>query len=169
FPTNPIFNVVTLPEDRKRRNAAVQNWNLQVSRQFTANDVLEVGWVGSKASHVDTSLNNFNNPEPSLIPFSQARRPYPEYGRIRMIVADGNTLYHSLQSRFEHRFSKGISLTAAYTWSHLIDDTGQTINRGGCVCQNPRNRGAAERADSIFDTRHRLRVCYAWGCAWRSR
>ena len=141
YPQNPIFNVVTLPEDRKRRNAYIQNWNLQISRQITANDALEVGWVGSKGTFVDTSLNNFNNPEPSNIPFTQARRPYPQYGRIRMMVADGNTIFHSLQARFEHRFSHGLSLTSAYTWGHLIDDTAQTINRGGCGCQDPRNRG----------------------------
>jgi len=162
FPANPIWNVVTLPEDRKRRNADVQNWNLEFSRSLSPNDVIEVGWVGSKGTHVDTSLNNFNNPPPSPLPFSQARRPFPQYNRIRMMVADGNTIFHSLQARYEHRFSRGLSLTAAYTWGHLIDDTGQTINRGGCVCQDPRNRGRAERADSIFDVRHRFVAGYVW-------
>jgi hypothetical protein len=166
YPVNPIFNVVTLPEDRKRRNAYIQNWNFQVSRQLTANDALEVGWVGSKGTFVDTSLNHFNNPEPSNIPFTQSRRPYPQYGRIRMMVADGNTIFHSLQARYEHRFSHGLSLTSAYTWGHLIDDTAQTINRGGCGCQNPRNRGRAERADSIEDVRHRLVTGYVWEIPW---
>ena len=166
YPQNPIFNVVTLPEDRKRRNAYIQNWNLQISRQITANDALEVGWVGSKGTFVDTSLNNFNNPEPSNIPFTQERRPYPQYGRIRMMVADGNTIFHSLQARFEHRFSHGLSLTSAYTWGHLIDDTAQTINRGGCGCQDPRNRGHAERADSTDDIRHRLVTGYVWEIPW---
>ena len=169
YPVNPIFNVVTLPEDRKRRNAYIQNWNFQLSRQLTSNDALEVGWVGSKGTHVDTSLNHFNNPEPSNIPFTQSRRPYPQYARIRMMVADGNTLFHSLQARYEHRFSHGLSLTSAYTWGHLIDDTAQTINRGGCGCQDPRNRGRAERADSIEDIRHRLVTGYVWEIPWGGR
>lgn len=162
FPANPIFNVVTLPPDRKRRNAYVQNFNLQVSRQVSANDVIEVGWVASKGTFMDTSLNHFNNPAPSNLPFNQARRPYPQFNRIRMMVADGNSVYHSLQTRFERRLSGGLSLTAAYTWSHFIDDTAQTINRGGCGCQDPRNRGKAERADSINDIRHRLVTGYVW-------
>jgi len=82
-----------------------------------------------------------------------------------MIAPDTNTIYHSLQTRYEHRFSKGLSLTAAYTWSHLIDDAGQTINQGGCSCQNPRNRGKAERASSVLDQRHRLVVGYVWELA----
>jgi outer membrane receptor protein involved in Fe transport len=161
YPTNPIFNVVTIPQDRRRRNAYMQNFNLQLSKQLTSNDVIEAGWVGSKGTHVDTSLQNFNQPDPGPGPI-QARRPYPQYARIRMIAPDTNTIYHSLQTRYEHRFSHGLSLTAAYTWSHLIDDAGETINRGGCSCQNPRNRGAAERADSILDQRHRLAVGYVW-------
>jgi hypothetical protein len=161
YPVNPIFNVVTVPVDRKRRNAYVQNFNFQVSKELTANDVLEVGWVSTKGTHVDTSLNNFNQPEPGPGDI-QARRPYPAYARIRMIAPDGNTSYHSLQSRFEHRLSRGLSLTAAYTWSHLIDDTAQTINAGGCTCQNPRFRGRAERASSILDQRHRLVLAGVW-------
>ena len=161
YPANPIFNVVSIPPDRNRRNAYLQNWNLQLSRELSNSDVLEVGWVGSKGTHVDTSLNNFNQPDPA--PGSiQDRRPYPMYARIRMIATDSNTIYHSLQSRYEHRFSKGLSLTAAYTWSHMIDDAAQTINRGGCGCQNPRNRGRAERADSVQDQRHRLVVGYVY-------
>jgi hypothetical protein len=161
YPGNPIFNVVSIPQDRQRHNAYMQNFNLQLSHQFTATDALEVGWVGSKGTHVDTSLNNFNQPDPGPGAI-QARRPYPQYARIRMIAPDTNTVYHSLQSRFEHRFSKGLSMTAAYTWSHLIDDAGETINAGGCSCQNPRSRGSAERASSVLDQRHRVTIGYLY-------
>jgi len=161
YPNNPIFNVVSAPIDRRRRNAYMQNFNLQVSRQFGSNDVFEAGWVGSKGTHVDTSLQNFNQADPGPGPI-QDRRPYPQYARIRMIAPDTNTIYHSLQTRYEHRLSRGLSLTAAYTWSHLIDDAAQTINMGGCGCQNPRNRGKAERASSVLDQRHRVVIGYVW-------
>ncbi len=49
YPGNPIFNVVSIPEDRKRHNAYMQNFNFQLSLQFTSNDVLEAGWAGVKA------------------------------------------------------------------------------------------------------------------------
>jgi outer membrane receptor protein involved in Fe transport len=161
YPNNPIFNVVSVPQDRLRHNAYLQNFNLQVSRQLTRNDVLEAGWVGSKGTHVDTSLNNFNQPDPGPGDI-QPRRPYPQYARIRMIAPDTNTVYHSLQARYEHRFSSGLSLSAAYTWSHLIDDAAETINAGGCVCQNPRSRGRAERGSSVLDQRHRMVIGYVW-------
>jgi len=161
YPANPIFNVVSVPMDRKRRNGYMQNFNLQLSKELSRSDVLEVGWVGTKGTHVDTSLNNFNQAAPGTGDI-QSRRPYPAYARIRMIAPDSNTVYHSLQSRFEHRLSSGLSATAAYTWSKTIDDAGETINAGGCVCQNPRNRGKAERAASVYDQRHRLVLAYVW-------
>ncbi len=164
-PGNPIFNVVTAPQDRKRRNAYIQNWNLQVSRQITPNDVLEVGYVASKGTFVDTSLNNFNSPPPGPGDI-QARRPIQGYARIRMMAVDGNTIYHSLQTRYEHRVSKGLSLTTAYTWSHLIDDSGETINRGACQCQSARDRGRAERGNSLYDQRQRLVAGYVWELPW---
>jgi hypothetical protein len=161
YPDNPIFNVVTVPVDRKRRNAYVQNYNATIAHQITANDLLEVGWVASKSTNVDTSLRNFNQPEPGPGPV-QERRPYPQFATIRMMVSDGNGLYHSLQSRYERRFSRGLNLTAAYTWGHMIDDITETINRGGCGCQSARLRGAYERGDSVEDVRHRMVMGGVW-------
>jgi hypothetical protein len=40
----------------------------------------------------------------------------------------GHSTYHSFQSRLERRFSKGLSLTAAYTFSKLIDDAGAVFD-----------------------------------------
>jgi len=147
------------PGPRFHPDTNVQNWNLQVSRQFHAN-VLEVGYVGSKGTHVDSSLRDWNEapPGPGDI---QSRRPYPEYANIRLEYFYGNTNYNSLQARFEHRFTAGLSFTAAYTWSHLFDDTYQTMNSGGCACQNPRNL-RPEYASSAFDQRQRLVMGYVW-------
>jgi hypothetical protein len=165
YPENPIWNVVTVPQDRKRRNAYVQNYNFTVAHQITQDDLLEVAWVASKSTNVDTSLRNFNQPDPGPGPV-QARRPYPQFATIRMMVSDGNGLFHALQTRYEHRFTRGLSLTAAYAWSHMIDDISETINRGGCGCQSARLRGAYERADSVEDVRHRLVFGGIWELPW---
>ena len=161
YPEKPIFNVVTVPMDRKRRNAYVQNYNATLAHQIGANDLIEVAWVASKSTNVDTSLRNFNQPEPGPGPV-QPRRPYPGFATIRMMVSDGNGLFHSLQSRYEHRFSSGLNVTAAYTWGHMIDDIMETINRGGCGCQSARRRGAYERGDSVEDIRHRMVIGGVW-------
>jgi len=157
------WNTVTVSANaapnRFHPDTNVQDWNLQVSRQFHSN-MLEVGYVGSKGTHVDSSMRNWNEapPGPGDI---QSRRPYPEYANIRREYFYGNTNYNSLQARFEHRFSAGLSYTAAYTWSHLFDDEYNTMNSGGCACQNARDL-RPEYASSAFDQRHRLVMGFVW-------
>jgi hypothetical protein len=163
--TTPFVNVVSVEPDRRHWDGYMQNWNFQLGKQLTNSDVLEVSYVGSKGTNLDTSVNNWNSPDPGPGAI-QARRPYPQWGRIRMMASDGNSIYHSMQARYERRFSRGVSATAAYTWSHLIDDSGQSSNRGGCQCQNPRNRGQAERADSLSDIRHRMVLGWVWELPW---
>jgi len=63
----------------------VQNWNLEVSRQITGNDVLDIGWVGSKATHLDTSFQQLQQSCAESAAVRSVRRPYPQYNRIRMI------------------------------------------------------------------------------------
>jgi hypothetical protein len=120
-----------------------------------------VGYVGTKGTFLDTSVSNFNSPDPGPGDI-QSRRPYPGFGRIRMEVDDGNSIYHAMQTRYERRLARSLSLTAAYNWSHMIDDQGGSVNTGACQCQNPRLRGKAERASSFNDIRHRLVVGYVW-------
>jgi hypothetical protein len=159
YPANPFFNAVTLPPGRNHPNTYVQDWNLQVSHQLGPNDMIEVGYVGSKGTHVDTSMNNYNQPLPGAGDV-QSRRPYPTFSGIRMEYYGVNTEYHSMQVHYEHRFTRGLSATLAYTYSHLIDDAGNTINEGGCVCQTPSVTG--NRDSSTMDQRSLLVAGYVW-------
>jgi hypothetical protein len=54
-----------------------------------------------------------------------------------------------------------MSVTAAHTWSHLIDDQAGGLNGARSRRQNPRDQGP-ERADSNDDIRHRLVLGYVW-------
>ena len=114
-----------------------------------------------RARILDTSQLNFNSPDPGPGDI-QPRRPYPQFNRIRLLTTDGNSTYHALQARFEHRFARGLSFTAAYNWSHMIDDQEDETNGERCRCQDPRHRGINEKASSILDIRHRLVVGYVW-------
>ena len=167
YPSRPIYNMVSIEPGRRHFNPYLQNWNLQVSRQLGRNDALEAGYVGTKATFLDSSQLNFNSPDPGPGDI-QARRPYPEIARIRLVTSDGNSTYHALQTRFEHRFAHGLSLTAGYNWSHMLDDQQDETNGGRALAQDVRNRGKAEKASSIFDIRQRLVVGYVWDIPFTS-
>lgn len=158
YPANPYFNAVTMTANRRHPDLYLQNWNLQASRQFGPS-VLEVGYVGTKGTHLDTSFKNFNQPDPGPGDI-QSRRPYPTFARIRMQAFGGNSNYHSLQTRYEYRATHSLNLTMAYTWSHEIDDAANETNGGGCGCQNPRH--PYERANGLTDQRHNFVMGYVW-------
>src|SRR6185503_9369111 len=75
------------------------------------------------------------------------------FGSINAQTSDGNSLYHALNVDLKKRFSHNFQFLASYTWSHAIDDSSdlQTL----LLPQDNRNFGA-ERADSLFDQRHRF-------------
>jgi hypothetical protein len=75
------------------------------------------------------------------------------FGSINAQTSDGNSVYNALNVDLKKRFSNHFQFLASYTWSHSIDDSSdlQTL----LLPQDNRNFGA-ERADSLFDQRHRF-------------
>jgi hypothetical protein len=75
------------------------------------------------------------------------------FGSINAQTSDGNSTYNALNFDIKKRFSNSFQFLASYTWSHSIDDSSdlQTL----LLPQDNRNFGA-ERADSLFDQRHRF-------------
>ncbi|HKR11675.1 MAG TPA: TonB-dependent receptor [Pyrinomonadaceae bacterium] len=75
------------------------------------------------------------------------------FGSINAQSSDGNSSYNALNVDLKKRFSNNFQFLASYTWSHSIDDSSdlQTL----LLPQDNRNFDA-ERADSLFDQRHRF-------------
>ena len=73
-------------------------------------------------------------------------------------LSNGNSTYHGASGQLIRRFADGFQMTAAYTWSHLIDDTTAEVfstvlsPRRVEDFQNLRR----DRADSALDRRHRF-------------
>ncbi len=82
-------------------------------------------------------------------------------GFVNPVVAflsNGNSTYHGASASVQRRFASGFQGSAAYTWSHLIDDTTAEVfstvlaPRRVEDFQNLRR----ERANSALDRRHRF-------------
>jgi hypothetical protein len=86
------------------------------------------------------------------------RRPYPNLGDGTAVGPWGNSAYNSLQTTFERRFSKGLSVLAAWTWAHSIDDTSGT---GSETVQTPYNLHLY-RGNSTFDVRHNVVLSWTY-------
>ncbi len=75
------------------------------------------------------------------------------FGSVNAQTSDGNSNYNALNVDLKKRLSSHFQFLASYTWSHSIDDSSdlQTL----LLPQDNRNF-RAERANSLFDQRHRF-------------
>jgi Carboxypeptidase regulatory-like domain/TonB-dependent Receptor Plug Domain len=152
-------NVATLPENDAHPDLYLQTWNFTVSKQFWSN-VIDISYVGVKGTHQDTSAYNFNSGPPQPASGNvNANRPFPTFGTIRLIDFGGASIYNGLNIHFEHRLSRGLELTAAYSWSHLLDNQGGDINSASSQTQVPNSK---EWASGLTDQRNYATLAFVW-------
>ncbi|MBS1793134.1 MAG: TonB-dependent receptor [Acidobacteria bacterium] len=79
--------------------------------------------------------------------------PISPFGSVNAQLSDGNSSYNALNLEVKRRFANNFTFLASYTWAHSIDDSSdlQTL----LIAQDV-NRFNLEKADSLFDQRHRF-------------
>lgn len=110
-----------------------------------------------------TALNGVNIPYAGWVEqmrgcvpsVAQALLPYPQYcGNIRGLDENlGNSTYHSLQAKFDRRFSKGVSLQTMYTFSKNL--TNADTEKPGAVRITPYQQNRTKGLSST-DVPHAL-------------
>ncbi len=184
----PIFQ--TLPEalsgngaikissfDKNFRPSYTQEWDLNLQQSFTPSVIWQVGYIGTKGTHLmgifdinAGALNSLNTPiaynDPVCLPqYSgatpstpgnnlQCSRPYfnqfPNFSIIDEAKSNLGSIYNSLQTSLRFQNYHGITAQFAYTWSHAIDyETGLLPY----LPQNPIDE-SAERGNSDYDVRN---------------
>ncbi len=105
------------------------DYNLSVQREILPSTVLEVGYVGTKGTHLLGDVD-FNQPtlgsrlaSPGVD--ANAIRPYAGYGAITNRIPVFTSNYNSLQASLNRRFSKGLTVQLGYTWSRLLTTSPQ--------------------------------------------
>lgn len=157
--TNPGFmaNYINQPITGAVPNQSypyIQQWNLEVSREFKNNWLVDVGYAGSKGTHmpgigtttyVGQNLNELSSQYYSMgtalnvtaacaaaggrsILVGQCLSPYPYYKNVvdaAAFIATSN--YHSLQAKLTKRFGNTGELLANYTFSKQMGNTDTQI------------------------------------------
>jgi hypothetical protein len=76
--------------------------------------------------------NGFNLPYagyPMSASLAQALRPFPQFGNIPLVWAPlGDSWYNSMQLKLTKRYSHGLTVAAAFTWSKAESNPGGTVN-----------------------------------------
>jgi hypothetical protein len=128
-----------------------QQWNVSVQQELTANTAVEVSYIGSKITNIGIPDSNINalteeqlqlgsvllervpNPYFGVVPRSssigdpmvtraQLLKPYPEYTAVSFYRNNvGTTNFLGVAFSIRQRFSRGVTYSAAYTYSKLTD------------------------------------------------
>jgi Carboxypeptidase regulatory-like domain/TonB dependent receptor-like, beta-barrel len=101
----------------------VYEWSLMVDSQFAQNWALEVGYIGNRGVHLSTYYSPGNQAKPGLGDI-QPRRVWPDLGAYTYNAYNGISRYNALTARVTKRFSQGLSVLAAYTYSKQMDFNG---------------------------------------------
>ena len=171
-----------------------QSAALTFERQLGESVLVQAGYVGNISTQLLERVNlnpkqgwQIRNPCTAPPCAVALPRVNPNRGEITMVQNGARSSYHSLQTSATKRYARpgfvrGLALTAAYTWSHMIDTGSEifdpdvrrarsfkslrrnpnTVEVLSIFAQDATNPHAGERGNSSFDRRHRGSASFLW-------
>jgi len=172
FPSN--LNRV-LPQNAQR--PVVYNYSLGIQHNIGFQTVLDIAYVGNLGRHLGETVDlnalppgtrflsaNQDPTTGKVLPDNFLRR-YIGLGSIPFTVFGGTSNYNALQVQVTHRFTRGLSFGANYTWSKALDFSDATT---GTVANfaplHAYNYGLAS-----FDRDHAFKINWLWNVPKASR
>lgn len=138
---------------------AVYKWSLDVEQQVAPNTTLQVGYTGTRGTHLMRGNLQLNSTPATMV---NGRRLIlidlppnnPFFNRFRWRITDGVSDYHSLRMNLTKRFSKGFQIQGSYTFSRATDDA--SAFNGSTDFSNDRQpyRTTKDHGLASFDSRH---------------
>ena len=141
----------------------VQTWNLDVQKTLPWGIVMNVGYNGSKANHLDVKSS------PQVLPESPLTNPTGLVFNYDQALA-----FYKMSAgtvRVNKRLTKSVAMGANYQYAHGIDDATSVNGSSGTVAQDWLNL-AAEEGNSSAVVRHLVSGTYLYelpfgeGRAW---
>ena len=161
----------------------VTNWNISYQRQFGADWLATVSYLGSKTTHLWLS-QDINSPvsiagatkgnEAQRRPLYLINSTQASYFSQVIVADDGaNATYNALLASVKHRFTHNFTTLVNYTWSHCISDGDSNGDMNTIYYQNQNNR-RADRGNCSSDIRHQVNATFVAispikGSGWTGR
>ncbi len=155
--TKPTSSVTEL--ETRDRTPYNQVWSFGIERQF-GSWLAEVDYQANKGVKLPIVVDlNQLRPDQFGPTTNQSMRPFPQYTSVAALRNDGNSIYHALQAKLEHRWRSGFVFQAAYTFSKTIDDVDAPARANGVATQNAYNLNL-DRGLSGYDVPQRFVANY---------
>ena len=159
----------------------MQQWSFNIQQRLAKDTVLEVGYVGSKGTHL-LGIVDVNQARPGAAlaaglktvtaaapdatiftttdtPRINAVRPFLGFTSINTLATAFDSNYHSLQTSFRKNFRAAGLFNLAYTWSKNLTDNGSDRSNAP---QNSYNWHNGEYGPYGGDRKHVLSMNYVY-------
>ncbi|MCU1320600.1 MAG: TonB-dependent receptor plug [Acidobacteriaceae bacterium] len=175
--------------DQNRKAPLYQSYSADVQQELPYGFAVKIAYVGGHARNQPNSLN-INQLQNSYLaqgntaltarvpfkfagtgswstatqPYNQTVRPFPQFTSISDSVSNGVSNYNSLGIKVQKRFSRGLTVLAAFTWASNWDNlwgASSTLNPGNNGPQDIYNL-APEYARSINDIPKRTSIAVTY-------
>lgn len=159
FQTPP--NITAFPSDFQVMYA--HNANLQIERQIFNDMSINLQYsywghrFGSTARDINLSAPTGTLADGRPIYRGSAGRPDARFRQINLIESGGIGNYNGLDLTLRKRFSKGVLLSASYSWSHALADS----ELDGTTLSNPADR-SFDYGNASTDVRHNFTAQGLW-------
>ncbi len=157
-------------------NPYTQQWTFGLETELPARWVLSLDYVGQHSIKLERPAD-LNAPAPFVrtapgqdrsAAAADATRPIVPvpngYRRIVATVNRGAAYYDALQVNLRRRFTRRASALLSYTWSHTINTVEADVPQQDANDSN--FLGAAEKATSLLDQRHRFVISGFYELPW---
>jgi len=153
-------NVVAVTVPDRVNRGYVQSWNFTLQKQLPLDLTGQVGYVATRSTR---QMGRIDLNAGQIIGAGQAGRPLRQkFGRTAetiLVTPLGTTHYNALQATLERRFSKGLQLGMAYTWSKVI---GFAPNSDSGVDVDALQFFARNRTVLGYDRTHMFHISNIW-------
>ncbi len=155
----------------------VQQWSFDVQRQLPSNAVLDIGYFGTKGTHLIGAVDINEAPPGAALaaglhsangstvfttaddPRINAVRPYLGFGPITAIESAFNSNYNSLQVSLRKSFGSAGLISFAYTYSKNLTDNWSDRSS---AAQNSYNWHEGEYGPAQYDRTHVVTLNYVY-------
>jgi hypothetical protein len=152
-------NVTLASMQRNPPHAYNQQWNLSAQYQFARDWMVQVGYIGSKGTHI-VNLYDANYVKSLASGSVNARRRFgnlfvptsapgtagaaqgvtiPLLAQILRTEYSGNVNFNGMQTTLTHQLSQGFTILGSWIWSKALGDTYDVATGGGIASYNYQN------------------------------
>ncbi len=157
------------------RNPMVQKWNFVLQRELPGQFALEVGYEGNHQAHQVVLWNsdpavNIGTTNSAIT--TETQRIIQPPANCPSCASIGNGLsmtssfgygnYSALATKLEKRFSHGLQLLTAYTWSHALANSNTPLSGSSGLGSPDPGNFATQYSSASWDIRHSFTSAFTY-------